>query len=67
MITDKINADEELLCTLNYVTEFMRQVIENGSGFTNNHFFIFLLHLEVKQLTPTFFGYLKIIIKEMRL
>ena len=31
---------------LEYMTEFMRQVIENGLTFIANHFFILMLHLD---------------------
>ena len=44
-ITEKMNADIKLMKTLSYITEYMRQVIENGTGFTHNHMFILLLHM----------------------
>jgi hypothetical protein len=37
--------DRLLMETLNYLTEFMRQVIENGFDFTYKHLFIVMLHL----------------------
>ena len=46
LITEKLIEDEKLMVTLNYMTEFMRQVVENGTGFNGNHLFILLLHFD---------------------
>ena len=34
----------------NYVTEYYRQVIENGNGFTKKHMYILMMHLEPEQI-----------------
>jgi hypothetical protein len=39
----QVTNDSKLMMTLRYITEFIRQVIENGFEFNNNHFFILLL------------------------
>lgn len=46
MIISKERKEKELEVVLHYVTEFMRQVIENGQAFTQNHLFLILLHFE---------------------
>ena len=37
--------EEQLMQSLVYVTEYMRQVIENGTNFSQNHFFILMLQM----------------------
>ena len=54
------------MVTLKYITDFMRHVIENGSNFTENHFYILLLHLDVDQVWPTIADYLKVIVNQIK-
>lgn len=51
--------------TLQYMTEFMRQVIENGQGFSENHMFIVLLHLEPEQVTSDLCEFMKEMLHEV--
>lgn len=44
-IMRKVTNDAKLLMTMRYITEFIRQVIEHGFEFNNNHFFILMLQL----------------------
>lgn len=41
----------------------MRQVIENGSDFNQNHLFILLLHLTPDQITKDMRYFLKVLIQ----
>jgi hypothetical protein len=44
------------------VVEYMRAVIENGVRFSNNHYFILLLGLDIR---PEIMKYLKVIHREL--
>lgn len=60
---EQVILDQKLNVTLDYITEFMRQVIENGCPFTVNHFFISMLHLETEEVNETLADYLKVIVR----
>jgi hypothetical protein len=66
-ISEKIRADQVLNSALDYITEFIRQVIENGHNFTNNHIYILLLHLTPGQINQDLASYLKVILDEFGL
>jgi hypothetical protein len=51
-ISNSIQSDQLLLQTLDYLTDYMRKIIESGIEFNTNHFWLALLHLELEQLTP---------------
>lgn len=53
--------------TLDYMTEFIRQVIENGHIFTHNHMYILLLNLSTHMITDDLAEYLAVIFKEINL
>jgi predicted nucleotidyltransferase len=61
-ITDRNQCDEDLMAILEYVTKFMRKVIENGSDFNQNHLFILLLHLTPEQITQDTRYFLKVLL-----
>lgn len=63
-LSKKINEDAKLMQSLGYVTEYIRQVIENGTSFTQNHFFMLLLHLTHEDVTAALCKFLKVIIAE---
>ena len=48
------------------MTDYLRQVIENGSRFTSGHFFIMLLQLSDKEVKNQSKEYLKIFIDEIK-
>lgn len=41
----QVNNETKLKLTLQFMTEFIRQVVENGFEFNKNHFFILMLQL----------------------
>ena len=50
---DVMNAaykENQLHNTIRFMTDYLRQVIENGSRFTSGHFFIMLLQLSAKEV-----------------
>lgn len=59
-------SDELLLITMKYITDFMRQVIENGSPFSKNHLFLMLLHLKVEEIENDSHKFIKPLLTEMK-
>ncbi len=54
--------ESKLKNLLAYITDFIKQVIENGNQFTKSHFFILLLSLKHDEITqPTISQTIKII------
>lgn len=66
MRTEQLMVNSQLMVTLDYITEFMRQVIENGCAFTSNHFFICMLHLDPPQVNHTLAAYLKAVVQAVQ-
>lgn len=64
--TEQLMVNSQLMVTLDYITEFMRQVIENGCAFTSNHFFICMLHLDPQQVNQTLAAYLKAVVQAVQ-
>ena len=62
-IMRQVTNDSKLMMTLRYITEFIKQVIENGFEFNPNHFFILMLQLQPEQITFAMAEYLKIIVE----
>lgn len=52
--------------TLTYITDFMKQVIENGFSFTKNHMFLCMLHLKPEEINNDSHEFLKILIRDLR-
>lgn len=50
MLMEQALRDKDLLQTLRFIADFMRQVIENGNVFSKNHLFLMLLHLTPKEI-----------------
>jgi len=51
------------MISLDFITEFMRQVIENGCAFNVNHLFICMLHFNPDEVNETIADYLRVIVK----
>ena len=51
--------------TLNFVTEFMRQVIEAGIPFGTNHMYILLLQLRPEEIQTTLISFIKVLLESL--
>lgn len=60
---EQLIVDNKLNISLDFITEFMRQVIENGCAFNANHLFICMLHLEPDEVNETLADYLRVAMK----
>ena len=58
--------ENQLHNVIRYMTDYLRQVIENGSRFTSGHFFIMLLQLSAKEIENQAHEYLKIFVDEIK-
>ena len=63
---DKAYKTNQLHNVIRFMTDYLRQVIENGSRYTSGHFFIMLLQLSAKEVENQCKEYLKIFIDEIK-
>ena len=57
--------DKQLMSILKFITDFMKQVIENGSNFSKNHLFLMLLHLTDEEVANEGKSYLNSLFQEL--
>ena len=50
-----------------FITDYLRQVIENGSKFTAGHFFIMLIQLSAYEVKNNSEAYVKILVEELQI
>ena len=50
-----------------FITDYLRQVIENGSRFTSGHFFIMLLQISASEVKNCSASFIKILIEELQI
>ena len=48
-----------------FITDYLRQVIENGSRFSTGHFFIMLLQLSSSEVKNGSAAFIKILVEEL--
>ena len=63
MLMAQAAKDLELLQLIRFISDFMRQVIENGNVFSKNHFFLMLLHLSPEEVTSSGHLYCKPVVR----
>jgi len=52
---------------IRFITDYLRQVIENGSRFTAGHFFIMLLQMSASEVKNNQAPYVRILIEELQI
>ena len=57
--------ENQLHNVLRFTTDYLRQVIENGSRFTSGHFFIMLLQLSASEVKNQFGPFCRILVEEL--
>jgi len=57
--------ENQLHNALRFITDYLRQVIENGSRFTNGHFFIMILQLSASEVKNNAAQFIKILAEEL--
>ena len=57
--------ENQLHNSLRFITDYLRQVIENGSRFTSGHFFIMALQLSASEVKNKMTQFIKILIEEL--
>ena len=57
--------ENQLHNVVRFVTDYLRQVIENGSRFTSGHFFIMLLQFSSSEIKNKAANYIKILAQEL--
>eukprot|EP00347_Sterkiella_histriomuscorum_P011953 403370464 len=62
-----LNRENILKDILNYITDFMRAVIENGNKFTKDHFYMMLKELNSEHIDTQLAKYLRIMIEELEI
>jgi len=50
-----------------FITDYLRQVIENGSRFTSGHFFIMLLQMSASEVKNASTSFVKILVEELQI
>ena len=58
--------ENQLHNVIRFVTDYLRQVIENGSRFTSGHFFIMLLQFSASEIKNKAAPYIKILSEELQ-
>ena len=58
--------ENQLHNVIRFMTDYLRQVIENGSRFTSGHFFIMLLQFSAKEIENQSKEYLRIFVEEIK-
>ena len=58
--------ENQLHNVLRFMTDYLRQVIENGSRFTCGHFFIMLLQLSASEVKNRLAPYIRILVEELQ-
>ena len=64
---DKKIKDAKLMNMLNYITDYMRQVMESGQRFGSNHFFILLLQFSPEDLQNNAEDFIQILINQLKI
>ena len=59
--------ENQLHNVVRFVTDYLRQVIENGSRFTSGHFFIMLLQLSASEVKNKAAQFIKILAEELQI
>lgn len=57
--------ENQLHNVIRFITDYLRQVIENGSRFTSGHFFIMLLQFSASEIKNKAAPYIRILIEEL--
>ena len=57
--------ENQLHNAIRFVTDYLRQVIENGSRFTSGHFFIMLLQFSASEIKNKTAPYIRILAEEL--
>ena len=57
--------ENQLHNALRFITDYLRQVIENGSRFTSGHFFIMILQLSASEVKNNASQFIKILAEEL--
>ena len=57
--------ENQLHNVVRFITDYLRQVIENGSRFTSGHFFIMLLQMSASEVKNNSLAFIKILIEEL--
>ena len=58
--------ENQLHNVVRFITDYLRQVIENGSRFTSGHFFIMLLQMSTSEVKNNSLAFIKILIEELQ-
>lgn len=57
--------ENQLHNVIRFMTDYLRQVIENGGRFTNGHFFILLLQLSASEVKNKCSPYVRVLVEEI--
>ena len=57
--------ENQLHNVVRFMTDYLRQVIENGSHFTSGHFFIMLLQLSASEVKNNAAYFIRILTEEL--
>ena len=59
--------ENQLHNVVRFISDYLRQVIENGSRFTSGHFFIMLLQLSASEVKNKSAQFIKILAEELQI